>query len=264
MLELYNAAQNGDLDLVKSLIREGANVNEADEFGDTLLSTACYFGHIEIAKLLIVNEADIRAVDDRGITVLHNACTSGDIEIIRLLLSKGAEINAVGNLSGATPLHHACLGPSPEFKRNIEAIKLLIEEGADVNAINNRQQKPLAIANKHVEIAKLLIPHMLLQSPKQEKPDCLTDKAIFPGNKQNKENLSLFWDEQFEKINGLLRELGNQLTKDIIKKIISEPKNLTLSRLAFQFFKPSTIEIEDFTADKTIPNIAQPSRCAIL
>lgn len=257
MLELYNAAQNGELDLVKLLISEGANVNEANEFGDTPLGTACYFGHSEIARLLIVNKADIHAADDGGITVLHNACSNGDIEIIRLLLAKGAEINAVSNVNGTTPLHCACLGSPPYFERNIEAVRLLIEEGADVNAINNRQHKPLAIANGNVELAKLLILHMLIKKPAQEKPDCL----------KNKEKLSLFWDEQFKKINGLPKELGYQLAKDIFNKITSEQKGLTLSRLAFQFFKPSTIEHNIAETEKTLSklaHLAKSSRCVIL
>ncbi|MEN9447624.1 MAG: hypothetical protein RJA25_914 [Bacteroidota bacterium] len=257
MLELYNAAQNRDLDLVKFLISEGANVNEANEFGDTPLSTACYCGHTEIAKLLIMHEADIHAADDRGITVLHNACSSGDIETIRLLLAKGAKVNAASSFSGSTPLHCACLGAPPDFKRNIEAVKLLIEEGADVNAIDNRQHKPLALANRNVELIKLIIPHMLLQMPKQEKPDCL----------QKNQELSLFWDDQFQKINGLLQELGYQLTVDIIKNINSQQKNTTLCSLAFKFFKPPTIELNILETDKTISKLthfAQSSRCVIL
>ncbi len=73
--------------------------------------------------------------------------------------------------------------------RNIEAVKLLIEKGGDVNAINNRQAKPLAIANRNVELVKLLTPHMLIKDAIQEKPDCL----------KNKDELSLFWDESLKK-----------------------------------------------------------------
>ena len=232
MFEFYNAAQNGDLDLVESLIREGANVNEANEFGDSPLSVAYYYGHIEIAKLLIANKADVRATDPNGFTVLHNASSNGDFEIMRLLLAAGADVNAISNVSGSTPLHCACLGAPPDFERNIEAVKLLIQKGADVNAKDNKQHKPLELANRNVELAKLIIPNMLLKRPEQEKPNRLNKK----------EEVSLFWDKQVEKNARLVKELGYHLTADIFNKITSQQKNTALCSLAYQFFKPPSIE----------------------
>lgn len=232
MFEFYNAAQNGDLELVKALICEGANVNETSEFGDSPLSTAYFHGHIEIVKLLIVNKADVRAADASGFTILHNASSNGDIEIMSLLLAAGAEINTVSKVSGSTPLHCACLGAPPDYRRNIEAIKLLIQEGADVNAEDNKKHKPLELANRNVDLAKLIIPNMLLKRPEQEKPDRL----------KKKDEVSLFWDKQVEKNASLVKELGNQLTEDIFKKITSQQKTTTLCSLAYQFFKPPTIE----------------------
>lgn len=173
-----------------------------------------------------------------------------------MLLAQGADVNAVSNVSGSTPLHCACLGTPPYFERNIEAVKLLIEKGADVNAINNKQNKPLAIANRNVELAKLLIPHMLVKKLKQEKPY----------NIQNSQELSLFWDEQFEMIgkrNGLIHALGKTLTNDIFRKITSEKKGLTLIRLSLRFFKPSTTE-PNILETETVSNTVPSSRCIIL
>jgi ankyrin repeat protein len=205
---------------------------------------AYYYGHIEIAKLLIANKADVRATDPNGFTVLHNASSNGDIEIMRLLLAEGADVNAVSNVSGSTPLHCACLGSSPDFERNIEAIKLLIQEGADVNAKDNKQHKPLELANRNVDLAKLIIPNTLLKRPEQEKPDRL----------KKKEEVSLFWDKQVEKNASLVKELGYQLTSDIFKKITSQQKNTTLCSLAYQFFKPATIEQSISEPSKIVSN----------
>lgn len=254
MFEFYNAAQNGDLELIKALISEGANVNETSEFGDSPLSTAYFHGHIEIVKLLIANKADVRAADPSGFTILHNASSNGDIEIIKLLLVAGAEINAVSTVSGSTSLHCACLGVDPYFERNIEAIKLLIQEGADVNAEDNKQHKPLELANRNIDLAKLIIPNMLLKRPEQEKPERL---------KKKDNEVSLFWDKQIEKNAKLVEELGSQLTADIFKKITSKPKPITLCSLAYQayqFFKPPTIEQSISEPAKIVSNPAPSCR----
>lgn len=237
MSELINAIKAVNVNLVRALIEKGANVNEAteaDEFNESIspLFMAFYRRNVEIIKLLLENNADILKADDCGFTALHLASVLGDTEIITFLLDKGAAINAVLQTDGSTPLHDACATYYHRHDHNIEAIKLLIKNGANVNATNNDQQKPLALTEGNVELAKLIIPHMLLEKPVQEKPDYI----------KNNQELSLFWDEQFEKINDLLREVGYQLTADIVKKITSQQKTTTLCSLAYQFFKPLTIK----------------------
>ncbi|MEN9450820.1 MAG: hypothetical protein RJA83_1438 [Pseudomonadota bacterium] len=52
--ELHNAAAKGDLELVRSLIKNGANVNVVDSDERTPLHWAYEKGHADIAKLLII------------------------------------------------------------------------------------------------------------------------------------------------------------------------------------------------------------------
>ncbi len=52
-LNLIEAVQNGDLDLVKRLISKGADVNAKDKYGKTPLHYADDEGHIYIVMYLI-------------------------------------------------------------------------------------------------------------------------------------------------------------------------------------------------------------------
>jgi ankyrin repeat protein len=61
------------------------------------LSVACVYNNIDTVKLLLDNKADIEARDDDGATPLFNAVLNGNTEIVRLLLEYGANKNIKDN-----------------------------------------------------------------------------------------------------------------------------------------------------------------------
>ena len=64
---LHDAAQTGDLDKVKQLIAQGADINALDnEYGQTPLSRAAFYKRKEIVKLLIETDAQINAKNKGG------------------------------------------------------------------------------------------------------------------------------------------------------------------------------------------------------
>ena len=52
MRNLYDAAQNGDIDVVKALIVAKADINQAKSSGVTPLHIAACFGHLDVVKVL--------------------------------------------------------------------------------------------------------------------------------------------------------------------------------------------------------------------
>ena len=99
MDELQYAAYCGDVDAVRRLLAEGADVRAADDFGWTALHwnvrMACTPGdRVGIAELLIKGGADVNARDGEGFSVLDNALEATAHEpLIRLLRSNGAVAN---------------------------------------------------------------------------------------------------------------------------------------------------------------------------
>ena len=77
------AAANGHIDVVKTLIQAGADINPINQ--STPLEAACLRGHIDIVKLLLEHGAYV----DLGTPLIY-ATEQGYTEIVRLLLNKGA------------------------------------------------------------------------------------------------------------------------------------------------------------------------------
>ena len=68
--ELFDAVRDNDLEKVKELIANGADVNAKDRWVYTPLHLV---NDVEIAKVLIANGADVNARFNDGSTPLHHA-----------------------------------------------------------------------------------------------------------------------------------------------------------------------------------------------
>lgn len=89
---LHTAAQNGDSDLVKILLDNGAYINEFDKNQVTPIYFAARNGHPNVIKLLLAKNANYQntgAPDTGGdlITPLEIASRHGHIEVVKLLLA---------------------------------------------------------------------------------------------------------------------------------------------------------------------------------
>ncbi len=114
---LNDAAKEGDLDEVKRLIEEGANIEVRDASKSTPLYNAVDGGHRDLAKFLILKGANINVNCENGNTPLHRATVlfGGDKEMAELLIKNGANVNAVDPV-GNTPLHSAVVRGITKFE----------------------------------------------------------------------------------------------------------------------------------------------------
>ena len=153
-LPLVDAAKNVDREAVRSLLKQGANVNATEADGTTALHWASYRDDLESADLLIRAGANVNARNDLGATPLWAACQNGSEPMVRRLLSAGANPNA-SLLLGETPVMVASRSGNPAV------VDLLASKGANVNARGARGQTPLmwAVAEKHPEVIKVLLAH---------------------------------------------------------------------------------------------------------
>ncbi|MDP3111913.1 MAG: ankyrin repeat domain-containing protein [Thermodesulfovibrionales bacterium] len=90
---LMSAVGSGDINAVKRLLNEGADVNAKDSDNWNALTKAARDGHAEIVKLLIEKGADVNAKAYKGYSALMVAALDGYTEIVKLLIEKGADID---------------------------------------------------------------------------------------------------------------------------------------------------------------------------
>ncbi len=122
---LYWAAGKGDINTVKTLLDQGADVNETFD-SLTPLMRASEGGHIEVVKMLLDRGADINAKSNIGRTALSIAANKGHINIVNILLERGADLNFA--IISASHLTSAKKGV--EYLKEIKAQRDLLEKNA--------------------------------------------------------------------------------------------------------------------------------------
>ena len=125
--EVADAAMRQDAASVRSLVREGFDVNAAQADGATGLHWAAYYGDAELASFLLDSGADFAATNRNGSTPLWLAATRGDAAVISALLDAGADPEEALPL-GRRPLMLAARAGS------VAAVRALLDAGADPNA----------------------------------------------------------------------------------------------------------------------------------
>ena len=91
--ELQIAAQQGDLELVKSLIEQGFEINAFDELGMTALHYAAKNEHYEVAAYLIEHGAEVNAHHEPtiGNTPLGAIAGNCSLAMAQILVDAGAD-----------------------------------------------------------------------------------------------------------------------------------------------------------------------------
>lgn len=69
--DIFSAARHGRIDEIESLLDKGVPVDVRDQFGNTILITACQNGNKRVAKCVLRRGADINARNFKGNTPLH-------------------------------------------------------------------------------------------------------------------------------------------------------------------------------------------------
>ena len=134
---LLKAADAGDMEMVKLLLRYRADPNIASDNGDTPLLFAAGDGYLDIVQLLLDHGArtGIQTGVNRNFPLLW-AAHDGRLEIMQLLLDHGADPN-IQDDSGSTPLKLAA------SNGHVDAVALLLRSGAEPNIASLNGWTPL-------------------------------------------------------------------------------------------------------------------------
>ena len=127
--EMLLAVRTDNISEVKNSIEQGADINFHDSRmeGVTALHEASRKGNVEIVKYLLQNGADINSKNHMGLTPLHIAAFCGENSLVTTLIENGADVNAEAK-DNLTPLHSAAVGG------NLDTVELLLNNGAEPRA----------------------------------------------------------------------------------------------------------------------------------
>ena len=134
---LHLASIHGKKSVIAALAAAGTDINRrTSKNGLTALDWAAYLGNVDVLKMLVENGADVRGSGPRGDTPLHFAvkrntvgASEASCEATTALLLHGAEVDAADNF-GETPLVIAVK------KGKLALVEALVAGGADVNRRN--------------------------------------------------------------------------------------------------------------------------------
>jgi FOG: Ankyrin repeat len=122
---LYEAVSGGKTEVVKLLLKHGANTNGQDEAGQSLVMTAVSNNHMDVLALLIASGADSNTANQYRVTPLAVAAEQGHLDAVNMLIAAGAKVNA-RDTSGGTALSVAILRGYKDI------VAALLTAGADV------------------------------------------------------------------------------------------------------------------------------------
>jgi ankyrin repeat protein len=183
---LVDAAKNGDLGAVRSLLKGGADPNAAAADGSTAvhwavhrdnldmlnallgagampdlvtrykiapLTLAAQNGSAAIVERLLDAGSNPNTVSQEGQTALMTAARNGNVAAVRALLRRGAQVGLAESVRGQTALMFAA------GEGNTAAAELLLEVGAELKQRSTGGYTPLlfAVRNNRYDTVKFLL-----------------------------------------------------------------------------------------------------------
>ena len=140
--ELSQLIQNEDYPKALALIEQGGAVDPADKYGKTPLIVACAKNSpsYDVIKALLRKGADANVADRHGSTALGFAIDAQDLDMAELLLKAGADVNRARYIKN-TALVMAAENSEADWR----LLKLLMRHGGNVNERGMGGNTPLMI-----------------------------------------------------------------------------------------------------------------------
>jgi ankyrin repeat protein len=138
---LLLAAYLGDADVVKTLLTQGADINDRDGARNTALLWSAARNHLNVARVLANNskKPDFNALPREKLSSLWYAVVHENLEMVTLLHSKGANINPLDKEGDSV------ITETVTYKK-FDVLDYLVANGADINRANNVGITPLMLA----------------------------------------------------------------------------------------------------------------------
>jgi ankyrin repeat protein len=130
---LLEASLKGRISEVRTLLRQGAEVNSRNESGTTPLISACIGGHVDVARELLRAGADANLLTHSGKTALEAAASKESVPLVQALIAGGADPRRLPD-RGTRLLDEAAGGG----RSGRELVRLLLAAGAESSLFGDR------------------------------------------------------------------------------------------------------------------------------
>ncbi|XP_061580321.1 ankyrin repeat and SOCS box protein 5b isoform X3 [Cololabis saira] len=149
---LHEAASQGRLLALRTLLAQGYQANIVTIDHVTPLHEACLSGHVACVRALIKVGANVNAATIDGVTPLYNCCAAGSVGCMELLLQNGAHTHT-RHTHFPSALHEACK------RGNSRCVEALLSHGVDPDFQLPHLGSPLYVScqHQHVACAKILL-----------------------------------------------------------------------------------------------------------
>ena len=141
---------------LRLMVQQGADVNTpVGEEGQeaTPIERATRSGDASLLRVLVMAGADVNQTDSKGCTLLYGAADRGCMEMVRSLLGIGADMSKGDATDGSTPLKAAA------NKGHLEVVRALVEAGTDANHSDTDgwTSSRAATSEGHVRVVRALL-----------------------------------------------------------------------------------------------------------
>jgi len=144
MYRYHDAIRRGDLAVAQRMAARGTPVNVPDLEKKTPLAIA---GNEATAAWLIAKGADVNAADEHGQTVLMEQATYGHAGIVKMLIAHGARLDVVD------PRYHMTALQVAEYTEHLDVAQVLRDAGAHDDTVTETNGAPLAADDPPVQAA---------------------------------------------------------------------------------------------------------------
>lgn len=151
---LLDASSQGDIEVVRTLLDQGANINIKTKSGTTPLMMAAMKGHVAIVNLLIDNGALINTKNKFGVTALMYAALENRKDVVGILLDRGAKVNLTSK-KGKTALMFALKRQNREIADMIKKTEAVFK--SELSGDGFHSNLIAAVSSGHIPSVRRLI-----------------------------------------------------------------------------------------------------------
>lgn len=123
--EFIKAAKKNDIELIKTYLQKGFDINTQDKDGFTAVMEAAEFGYKDLFWFLIEKGADVLIKADYNFSIVHAVGLGGDKKMLDYVISKGARLDEKvtgGEQDGMTIRDYTLLAKNDELYRELKLL----------------------------------------------------------------------------------------------------------------------------------------------